>query len=559
MNTIFQELTVIFVLSALFAFVLKVLKLPSVLGYILVGILIGPLALFNITDHESFEGLAKIGITLLLFLLGLELKIDDLKSVGKIAIITGVGQIVFTSIIGLFIAVALGFSLIGGLYLAIGLTFSSTIVIVKLLSDKKELTSLHGRISVGFLLVQDFVAVLALVILSGLNPDSSAVDTFLNICITVAKASFLFALVIWISKEIVPKIIHKISHSQEILFIFSLAWAFSITSISSSPLIGLSPEIGGFLAGLALANSVESFQIVSKVRALRDFFITIFFVTLGMTLNFSQVDQIILPAIILSLFVLVGNPLIVMYLMKLLGYKKRTGFMCGLAVAQISEFSLIVATLGLQKGHFAATENITSILTIVAVVTFAISSYLFVNSERIYEKCKPYLSFFEKKNAKEELIGNTALNLENHIIIIGAHRMGKSIIEELTDKSAEILVVDFDPDIIKSLSKNGINTLFGDITDSDIQEKAKVEQSKLVLSTIPSYEDNIILIRSIKLKHPHVKLVVTTTNSNALEDLYKAGADFVLQPYAFVGNTVGDLLNKNPDELLTKLKRKRAY
>ena len=301
MGSIFFEITIIVCLAAVLAIIFRAFKQPAVLAYILTGIIIGPFGQLQLRNQDQLHTLAQFGITLLLFILGLELKFKDLKSIGKSALIIGLGQIVFTFLAGFFISSGLGFSQIISLYIATALTFSSTIIVVKLLSDRKDLASLYGKIVTGVLLIQDFFAILVLIILSAFNSNSVAlsVETF---ALVFLKGFLLIVFVAFLSKFVLPGIIHAVSKSSETLFLFSLAWVFGLSAIVSSPLIGFSIEIGGFLAGLALANSSENFQIAARVKALRDFFITLFFVVLGMEMTFGSPDKIIIPIFVFSIW-----------------------------------------------------------------------------------------------------------------------------------------------------------------------------------------------------------------------------------------------------------------
>src|SRR3989344_2772428 len=215
MGNIFLEITIVICIATVLALVFRLLKQPLILAYILTGILIGPFAFFNLSGKEVLQFMAQFGITLLLFMVGLELRISDLKSVGKVSLITGIGQIVFTSAIGFAICMALGFSALTSLYIAIALTFSSTIIIVKLLSDKKDLNSLYGKISVGFLLVQDFFAILFLIFLSGFsNVDGQELSVF-SFGITLVKGAVMFGAIVYLSKSVFPKLVNLISQSTE--------------------------------------------------------------------------------------------------------------------------------------------------------------------------------------------------------------------------------------------------------------------------------------------------------------------------------------------------------
>ena len=537
MSNIFFEITLIILLSSLFAILFKYLRQPVILAYILAGIFVGPFGNLQFASLEFLRTMAEFGIAFLLFMLGLELKLSDLKSVGKISLMTGVAQILFTSIIGYFISLALGFSQIASLYISIALTFSSTIIIVKLLSDKKDLQSLYGKISVGFLLVQDFFAVLLLILLSSFasSPEASLISIFL----AILKGVIFFAVILFLSKNIFPKILDRIAASSEILFLFSVAWALGLSALVSSSFIGFSIEIGGFLAGLSLANSSENFQIIGKIRPLRDFFVTIFFVILGMSMSFASLSNIWIPVILLSIFVLLGNPLIVMIVMGVMGFRKRTSFLSGLTVAQISEFSLILVFLGQRIGHISS--EIVSLVTAVGVITFATSTYMILNGDKIYRKFEKYLIIFERKHTSEETMGEIE-SLKDHVILVGANRAGGSVLNSLLEQGEKVLVIDFNPDVIKKLKNRKVKNLFGDISDPEIAERANLEGARLVISTISDTEDNMMLISQVKKIKKGPKVVAVAHDDREEEELYKKGANYVIQPHVLGGKHLAHLI-----------------
>lgn len=552
MENIFLEVTIVILLASLLSIGFRFLKQPPILAYILAGVLIGPLALFKVNNQEVLQVMAEFGITLLLFMLGLELKISDLKSVGKISLITGIGQILFTSAIGYVISLTLGFSSIASLYISIALTFSSTIIIVKLLSDKKDLNSLYGKISIGFLLVQDFFAILALIMLSGFNTSDGTALSFLSFVQVIIKGAILFAAIIFLSKKILPRMLNKISYSSETLFLFSIAWAFGMAALVSSPRVGFSIEIGGFLAGLALANSNESFQIVSKIKSLRDFFITIFFVILGTKMVFAGFSDIWFPAIVFSLFILIGNPLIVMVIMGLLGFRRRTSFLAGLTVAQISEFSLIVIFMGSKLGHVST--EIVSLVTVVGVITFTFSTYMILNGNKLYKILNPYLRIFERKTVKEKILDLG--ELKDHIVLIGANRTAQTLINEIKNLDDKVIVVDFNPDVIEDLKEKNLSVLFGDISDLDIQEKVQLEKAKLVISTVPDIEDNLILIERMNYVNKFSKIIVVAQDRQDAKALYKAGADYVVLPHLAGSRQIAKILKEDSYQNIKDLKEK---
>ena len=553
MEHIYLELTLIICLAAGLSILFRFLKQPPILAYILAGIIIGPLAVFKVQSGDVLESLSQIGITLLLFMLGLEMKLKDLKSVGKVAMFTGLGQVIFTSIFGFLICLALGFSPLMSVYLSVALTFSSTIIVVKLLSDKKDLKSLYGKIAVGFLLIQDFVAIIALILLSGFNTGEGGELSFFTFLLLILKAIVLIGWTIVLSNTLLPKVVNHIAKNAEILFLFSLAWAFGMAAVVSSPFVGFSIEIGGFLAGLALANSAQNFQIVAKVRSLRDFFITLFFVTLGMHMMFENLMAILIPSLLLSAFVLIGNPLIVMVILGVMGYRKRTSFMAGLTVAQISEFSLIVMFMGNQIGHVS--DEAISIITMVGAITFVVSTYMIMGSTNLYRVLSPLLSIFEKKDAKEKNIKTG--ELKDHVVLFGANRMGESILDAVLQNKDKVVVVDFDPDVIKRLGEKGIPNVFGDITDPEIQEHIGLQSARLLISTVPDVEDNLTVLHTLKRANKKIMTVVFALETDDARALYAAGAHYVVLPHLAGGRHIAKILvDKNHLELIEEYKAK---
>lgn len=557
MENIFFEITIVISVAAALTILFRVLKQPPILAYILTGILLGPLGLFHIQDHEALKTLGQLGVTLSLFMLGLELRLGELRSIGKTAIILGTLQMITTYILGFILALILGFSEQVATYIGIGLSFSSTIIIVKLLSDKHDLTSLHGKLSIGLLLVQDFFAVITIIFLTGVHPGAG-VTILPQILFILLKVVFLFGSVILLSKYVFPKIVHTLADSPEAFFLFSLAWVFSLTALVSSRVFGFSLEIGGFLAGLALANASENYQIVARMKALRDFFITIFFVMLGFEMKLTNFTSVLFPVLVLSAFVIVIKPLLTTIIVGLMGFRKRTALFVGLSTGQVSEFSLIILFLG--GTLHVVPPNVITIMVLVAVITFATSSYTIKSMNSIYKKIHHYFDGIErqKTNAENSFSATNALvELDDHVIVIGADQMGRSIIRALEESEEKVIVVDFNPDIVKRLSDKGNSVLFGDIADPDIQERAKIEKAKMVISTVPDVEDNLLLIKSLNHTNRRAKIVVMAYEVGDAKILYKAGADYVILPHLAGGRHLAKiLLDKNHLKLIEDYKAK---
>ncbi len=550
--TIFIEISVIIVIAALVSIAMRLLRQPLIIGYIITGLLVGPYVLGFINSPETMQTFAEFGIAFLLFIVGLSLSPRVIKEVGKISLITGLGQILFTALIGFGIVRLLGFGVLPSWYIAIALTFSSTIIILKLLSDKHDLETLYGKISIGFLIFQDIVATLILILVSSVSGSSGVVVS--EIFIALVTTILLTAVLIYISRTLLPKLSPFMAKSQELLFVFSLGWGLGVASLFAS--LGLSLEVGALIAGVALAVSPYHYEISSRMRPLRDFFIILFFVILGSQLSFLNIGAIFVPALILSLFVLVGNPLIVMILMGLLGYRSRTGFLSGLTVAQISEFSLILVALGMKNGHIG--NDVLSLITLVGIITIGLSTYLILYAERIYQHLSWILSIFEKKNLIER--GGRDKKYSN--IIFGCNRVGMDFVESLRKKKKKFLVIDFDPVIVKELKEQGINCRYGDAEDAEFLDSLELGSVKMVISTIPDLETNRLLTEHVRGVNPDAVLILTAHHIADAHMLYDLGADYVIMPH-FLGSSYASEMvithGANKDTFAYEKKKHLAY
>lgn len=560
MEIIFFDLTVIICISAFLSIIFRLLNQPAILAYILTGILIGSFHFFNLSDQPLLLALSQVGITLLLFMVGLEIRVGELLSMGKMLLLSSVWQISLTFILGFIISLVFSFDKLTSFYIAAAITFSSTIVVVKLLSDQHELHSLHGKFALGILLVQDVVAIAFLMFLAGATRESPFLGPIGNLIAVLIKGGLILAAIAYLSKHIFPKLFEKIARSSETLFLSSLAWVFGLAALVSSGFIGFSIEIGGFLAGVALANSFVNYQIIAKAKILRDFFIVIFFVLLGIQMSFANIWEIIIPAIVISFFVLFVKPFIVMLILGILGYKKRTSFLTGVSLSQVSEFSLILAFLGLKLGHID--QKTVSLITMVALITFAFSTYMITHWKTMYRRFEKVIGFIERGDGQNEVSKdeNSMENLDGHVVVIGGDQMGASVIEALEDQNLDIVLVDFDPSIVKKYDGKGdgrrVFRLFGDISDLDIQQRAKIDNAKLVISTIPDLEDNILLLKELRHENRRAKVVVMAIEGKEAKSLYNHGADYVVLPHLAGGRQIAKLIAEDGLSKLEKLKEK---
>ncbi len=548
---ILTELGVIIAITVLIALAMKLLKQPLIIGYIFSGIIVGPYFLNIASSDGTLSVFAHMGIALLLFIVGLNLNPKVIKEVGKASLITGVGQVIFTSVIGFSICMLLNFSLITSLYIAIALTFSSTIIIMKLLSDKSATGTLYGKISIGFLIVQDIIAMLILMVISSV-PGGEQVGTLIYKTILIGAG--LLVGVFLLGVYVMPKITKIIAKSQELLLLFSISWCFVLAAIFYS--LNFSMEIGALLAGVTLSLSPYRYEISSKMRPLRDFFVILFFVLLGSQMVFTNMTKFIYPIIFLSIFILVGNPLIVMVLMGIMGYTKRNSFMAGLTVAQISEFSLILIALGVQVGHL--TNEVLSIVTIIGLITIAGSSYMIVYSNKLYFHLSKYLKIFERKGHKID--EHKYHKDENYkIILFGYNRIGYDLLKSFKRTKKKFLIIDYDPEVIVNLAKEGIDCRYGDASDFELLNELNLNNIKMIYSTIPDFDTNILLISKIREINTKAIIIVISHQIDEAMKLYDQGATYVIMPHFLGGHHASTLIEKYGFNVNKFLKQKITH
>jgi len=530
-ESIFLQLALIIGVAAVLALIGRMIKQPPIIAYLITGILIGPLAFNLLRSTELFQALAHIGVAFLLFIVGLNLDFRVLKDIGKISLFAGLLEIVVVGAITFLIAVGIGFAYTPALYLAVAFAFSSTVVVVKLLSDKNELDTLHGRITLGILIVQDFVAAIALMIIPVLGGGDFTIILF-----QLGKAALLIFSVFITAYILLPGIFSIAAKNQEVLFLFSVAWALLISVLFDY--LSFSLEIGALIAGMALASSKYNLEIRGKVKGIRDFFVVLFFVFFGSQLIGPITGELLVQASIFSALVLIGNPLVIMFIMRAFGYKKRTNFFVGIGFAQISEFSLILILLGFTMGVLS--QEVFSLAILVALITMAISSYTIYFSQPIYKRISGALGIFDGKKKEP---GITKRTEKYDIILFGYNRIGFNLLKAFNKAKKKCLVVDFNPKIIETLSSKGISCVYGDANDPELLKSIKLNKSKRVVSTIPELETNLTILNSIHNKK--IMFIPTSHMTKDTKKLYAAGADYVIMPHFLGGDFMAHLLLKD--------------
>ncbi len=543
----FVEIAAILGLATLTGIMGQKLRQPLIIMFLATGILVGPSFLGLIHSYEQIELLAHIGIALLLFIVGLKLDLNLIRTTGPVALATGLGQIVFTSLIGFGLAIAMGMSYLSAAYVSVALTFSSTIIIVKLLSDKKEIDSLHGQIALGFLIVQDIAAILALVVLTTLGASVTGEDSgYLSFLMIAAKGVGLLGAVALLMKYVIPYLTQRLAHSLELLTLFAIAWAVLLGA--TSDLLGFSKEVGAFLAGISLASTAFRDSIGARLTGLRDFLLLFFFIDLGARLDWSMVGSQLGASLVFSLFVLVGNPLIVLIIMGIMGYRRRTAFLAGLTVAQISEFSLIVAALGLSIGHI--TDETMGLITLVGVVTIFLSTYMILYSYPLYRVLSSALKIFERRNPYREAdIDSFTDTGAVDVILVGLGNYGSGLMEHLLRRKNAVVGIDFDPGTLENWRKRGVPVLYGDMADPEMHEHLPLDKARWVISAVRSKEMNLALIHNLRKDAYTGKVALTATNGQEAAAFEHAGANLVFRPFQDATEQAADALTYAMDFL----------
>lgn len=540
-TTLFIQLALVLALASGIGYLVKRLKLPLMVAYLIVGLLFSLLQIFNSTTSEMLSLLPNFAVAFVLFFVGMELDIQDIKSLGKVISITSLLQIAISLSAGFLIATALGFHMKESFYLGTGLAFSSTIVVIKTLLERKELSSLYGKLSVGVLLIEDLVAILLLMSLTvGGSVSSFNLQNSFPLLILAIKGIFLLVLTVICTKYLLKKVFSAVARSPELLFLSALAWCFVLVAISA--LLGFSAAIGAFLAGVALANSPFHFEIQGKVKPLRDLFVTLFFVYLGSQVVFADLPTVLPLILLFTTYAIFVKPLLFLLILGACGFKKHTIFQTSLNFSQISEFSLIIMVMGLQAGvvsHAALTA-----VAFTGVLSIIVSSVLITYNRQIYTFLSPVINFFEHQGFVHQFESDKhAVSLEEHVVLVGGDQMGGKIINYLRREMIPFLVLDFNPEVIEKLMQLKIYSLYGDISDPEILEFLNLEKAKLLISTAPSLEDTLILLSELKKRQSQAIVIVRAVSVEDAKLLYKKGADFVILPELVTGEVVTQILS----------------
>jgi Kef-type K+ transport system membrane component KefB len=543
--SVFEEVAALLAIASLVGLIGVAARQPLIVSFIAVGILVGPSGLDVIRGGVVIETLARLGIALLLFLVGLKLDMGLIRSFGRVAVATGLGQVGFTSAGGFLIGLALGMGTVESLYVAVALTFSSTIIIVKLLSDKREIDALHGRIALGFLIVQDICVVIAMIALSAFDAAAGG-GGVVALAWALGGGVALVAVAGLFMRYLAEPLLTRMAREPELLVVFAIGWA--AVGAAAAHAMELSKELGGLLAGVSLGSTSVRESIAARLAPLRDFLLLFFFLQLGGLLDFSAIADRLGEAAILSVFVLIGNPLIVMAIMGVMGYRKRTGFLAGLTVAQISEFSLVFIALGHALGHVGL--EVVGLTTLVGIVTIGLSTYMIVHSATLYRWLERYLWVFERRHAlREDHLAEAGEAPPRPIILCGLGRYGTAIAERLAARGVGFLGVDFDPEAVRAFQRRGWPAIYGDVSDPIFVAHLPLASAEWVVVAVPhssgvlGYADtNDALVGALRQAGFRGRIALTANFPVDEARLRGIGADIVLSPFADAAEEAVDRL-----------------
>lgn len=541
-EAIIFEMATILIISAIFAFVAKILKQPLIPAYVLAGLLLGPLALGAVRNIELIKAFSEIGIAFLLFIAGLEISFKKIKEANlkKISVI-GTFQIVLIFLLAVFLANFLRLTTMQAVYVGIVLAFGSTMVVVKLLADKGELITMHGRLVLGILLLQDLFAIIAIVLLM------SGGFALIPISLAIGKLIAILVTSILLQKFVLNKLFRFAAQSTELLLLSSLAVLFLFIILAS--IAGVSIVIGAFIAGVSLANSPFKLELESRISPLRDFFSILFFFALGVQIVFSGITERLDLLVFILVVALIVKPALTTLLLRIGGYRPRTSFEAGISLAQLSEFSLIIGVLGLEMG--VLDQPMLSSIILATIISMSLTSYFIEYKSPLYSFSRYPMKLLKFLPVKENL--TYVDSEEKTILLVGAHRMGSIILEELIKKDKKkVLVLDYNPEVISALTKKKISCIYGDLASPELFSLFDVTKLKTVISTVPNAGHSLILLNKIKAKNKTAKIILTAPRISEAEELYEAGADYVILPKIVAGEDIIPLLNKTDRELKEK-------
>jgi len=522
------DLALIIITATLLAFLARKTGQPTIVAYIATGLILGPGSSL-ISETEVTQLFSELGLVFLLFLIGLEMELEEIEDILRPVTMIGAIQMALFFGLGAGISVLLGFNMVESLFTGSAVMFSSTALVVKLLTDKDQISDMPGRLDVGILLVQDVaVVVIMALISSGLGNPAEIVFRFFEVLLLISLISTISIL---LSRKGLSRVLGKVSDNQHTLLIFGLAWAFLF--ISAAELLNISTEIGAFVAGVGLAQVPYSHEVQERVRPMTDLFMAIFFINFGLSIVPEHLTAYIFEAFILGSILVPVKAIAYFYLIKHQGYGLETSFLGGLNMTQTSEFSLILATLGISTGIIG--ESLLGFIGLIALITMGASSYLIQYNEKLFEKFRPYI----KKIVSENINDLAENSRTGHVVIVGYDELARNTVDELEKFFDQIAVVDRNPENVEELRGLDHEYIYGDIRHGEVKKSASIDKADIVISFVPKFNLNKQILRMCSEESTRI---VKAENFEEASELYEMDAHYVIVKNMLSGDRLGEQL-----------------
>ncbi|MFC6838283.1 cation:proton antiporter [Halomarina ordinaria] len=526
------DFAVIIITAVLLSYIARLTGQPTIVAYIFTGLVLGPVFLNVVSQSELVVLMSELGLGFLLFLIGMKMRIDDIREILRPIVNIAIWQTILQTALAFVVAFALGFTLLETTIIALATVFGATPIIVKLLSDKDELATLPGKIDVGVLIIQDIYLVILLAVLSAdslSNPQEIAVSvgTILLLMSGIGIVSYLSA------RYLLPSLFRAVADDRRAFFIVGIAWAFVF--ILGTEQLDLSLEVGAFLAGLSLAQVPYTSELTERVRPITDFFMVVFFTSIGLQLAADNLLAYWVEALIASAALMVGNFLIIFYLIDREQFTPETSFIGSLNMAQVSEFSLVVGALAVTQGFIDA--SILGYLSLMAIVTMSLSTYLINYNYEIYERIKPYLARFESEEKQD-----VDLHVyRDHAVVVGYDEIIRAALPLLQEHFRDVVVVDRNPAHAEIHQSADYEYIYGDFKHGEIRNGAGLKRAAFVLSSTVEPDINRILLKEVG---DETVVFAEAESTEDAADLYDRGAQYVILSTALTSEKLADHLRR---------------
>ncbi len=504
---------------------------PTIVAYILTGIVLGPVLLGIVTEDALIDVMAELGLGFLLFLLGIEMRFDRIRDILRSIVNISVGQTVLQTAAAFAIAFLLGFRGMDVIVIALATVFGATPIIVKLLDEKDELKTLPGRIDVGVLIVQDIYLVIVLALV-GAGLEGAAGEILLDVARILGLMAAMGVAAYVAYRHVLPPLLEAVAGDRNVLFVVGVAWAFLFIFAAES--LELSVEVGAFIAGLSLAQLPYSTELKERMRPVTDFFLVVFFSSIGLQLEAEYLTAYWVEALVASAVLMLGNFLIMFYLIHRERFAPETSFLGSINMVQVSEFSLVVGALAVTEG--LVEEPILGYLSLMALVTMTLSTYVVLYNERLYERARPYLDRFERDDQREAALSVT----EGHAILVGYDRIVRETLPVVQDHFAEVVVVDRSAENVGELEDAGVDFHYGDVRHGEIREQIDLETADFVLSMARPASVNRRLVEGAA---DDAVVIAAAEHVDEARSLYEQGVDYVVIKEVLAGELLGEYID----------------